>query len=85
MPALLIESELNVATPLTAATLIRAAEGGPGPALLPMRSVTLDVSVVTTLPRLSSTFTVSTARRWHAGGGVARLHAEHHLRCHARG
>ena len=44
--------------PLTAAT-VGVPPSVPPPGLVPMATVTLDVSVVTTLPRLSSTFTVT--------------------------
>ena len=56
MPALLIDKLLNVATPLTAAT-VRVPLKVPPPGFVPMAIVTLLLLPVTTLPLASSTET----------------------------
>ena len=54
VPALLMERLLNVAIPLTAAT-VAVPLSAPLAGLVPIATVTFDVSVVTTLPNASST------------------------------
>ena len=54
VPTLLIDRLLKVATPLTALTAALPLRIPP-PGLLPMATVTLEVSVVTTFPKASST------------------------------
>ena len=56
MPVALIDRLLNVATPLTAAT-VRVPLSAPPPGSVPMTIVTLELSLVTTLPPTSSTET----------------------------
>src|SRR5260221_14031659 len=56
LPVLLIERSLNVATPPEAATVV-VPLSVPPPALVPIASVTLRVSAVTTIVKTSSTRT----------------------------
>ena len=58
MPALLMDRVLKVAMPPTAATVV-VPLSVPAEGLVPMAMVTLDVSLVTRLPNLSSTSTVT--------------------------
>src|SRR6516165_10052916 len=53
-----MDSALNVATPLTAVTVV-VPLSVPPPALVPIASVTLELSPVTTMPPWSSTVTVT--------------------------